>query len=243
MKGKWSHRFAIAGLFLGILLTATAARAQYWVSFGDDTRYMALGDSLSAGYGARRATQGFVYELYQSGVIDNLNNTLFCDAGVPGVKSADVLAYQVPQVGLFFSDTGTPYRKVITLTVGGNDMLQIIGGADPAAVLTTLGNNLGAILSTLVTTFPDAQIYVANQYDPRLGLPGEAQLVATANQVIAGVVQLFPTVTLVDIFSSFDGRDGLLLVEKRGAAPDEVHPTNAGYKVMEKVFADAIRGH
>jgi len=87
---------------------ALAAHAQYWVSFADDTRYMALGDSLSAGYGARRATQGFVYGLYQSGGIDNLNNTLSCDAGGPGVKSADVLAYQVPQVGLFFSDTGTP---------------------------------------------------------------------------------------------------------------------------------------
>jgi lysophospholipase L1-like esterase len=244
MKMKCCHRMALAALFLGVLCAASPAGAQYWVSFADHTRYMALGDSLSAGYAAHPATQGFVYRLYQSGVIDNVNHTLFCDAGVPNAKSADVLAYQVPQVGLFLYDTGTPYRKVLTLTVGGNDMLQILGGADPAAVLSTFGTNLYAILATLTATFPDAQLYVANQYDPQLGVPDEAQLIGAVNQVIAGVVQLFPgRVTLVDIFSAFAGRTGLLLVEKHGAEPFQVHPTNAGYQVMEQTFAEALRGH
>jgi lysophospholipase L1-like esterase len=135
MKREWLHRASIGVLFLVVLLTAPAAGAQYWVSFEDHTRYMALGDSLSAGYAAHPATQGFVYQLYQGGVIDNVNHTLFCNASVPNATSADVLAYQVPQVGLFFFNTGTPYRKVITLTVGGNDLLQILGGADPATVL------------------------------------------------------------------------------------------------------------
>jgi len=242
MKREWIHRVSIGALFLVVLLTAPAAWAQYWVSFEDHTRYMALGDSLSAGYAAHPATQGFVYQLYQSGVIDNVNHTLFCDAGVPNATSADVLAHQVPQVGLFFSNTGTPYRQVITLTVGGNDLLLILGGADPTAVMTTFGDNLGAILGSLVTTFPDAHIYVANQYNPRLGVPNEALLIATANQVIAQVVGLFPSAKVVDVFSAFDGRSGLLLVEKRGADQFQVHPTNAGYRVMAKAFADAIQG-
>jgi lysophospholipase L1-like esterase len=242
MKRTWIHRTAIAFLFLTVLLMAPAAGAQYWVSFADHTRYMALGDSLSAGYAAHPATQGFVYGLYQGGVIDTVNHTLFCNTGVPGATSADVLAYQVPQVGLFFADTGTPYRKVLTITVGGNDLLQVLGGADPTAVMTQFGGNLAAILQGLATTFPDAQIYVANQYAPRLGVPNEAQLIATANQVIQQIVEAFPTATLVDIFSAFDGRSGLLLVEKHGADPFQVHPTNAGYRVMEKAFADAIQG-
>lgn len=242
MKKAWGRRASIGVLFLVVLLAAPGAWAQFWVSFADHTRYMALGDSLSAGYAAHPATQGFVYQLYQSGVIDNVNHLLFCDAGVPNATSADVLAHQVPQVGLFFSDTGTPYRKVITLTVGGNDMLQIIDGADPGEVITTLAGNLATILGTLAATFPDAQIYVANQYDPRLGVPNEELLIAAVNQAVAQVVGLFPTATLVDIFSAFDGRSGLLLVEKRGAEPDQVHPTDAGYRVMEKAFANAIRG-
>ena len=229
-------------LLVGLLVTAPAS-AQYWTSFADNTRYMALGDSLSAGYGAHPATQGFVYQLYQSRAIDKVNNLLLCNVGVPNVMSADVLAYQVPMVPLFFAETGATYRKVITLTVGGNDLFQIFLGADAPTVIAILVDNLGAILGSLATTAPDAHIYVANQYDPRLGAPGEAELIAAANQAIAQVVSAFPNATLVDIFSAFDGRNGLLLAERRGAEPGQVHPTNAGYEVMAKTFADAIKAH
>ena len=136
---------------------------------------MALGDSLSAGYGAHPATQGFVYQLYQSGVIDNVNHTLFCNAGVPNATSADVLAYQVPQVGLFFSNTGTPYRQVITLTVGGNDLVaDSRGGRSDRGAAHARRQSLRHPGRALATSFPSARIYVANQYDPRLRVPNEA---------------------------------------------------------------------
>jgi lysophospholipase L1-like esterase len=82
---------------------------------------------------------------------------------------------------------------------------------------------------------------VANQYDPMLPVPNEALLVAALNDVISNVVQYFPNnVVLVDVFSDFQGRSGLLLIERKGAG-FQVHPTNAGYDVMAKAFADAIR--
>ncbi len=71
-------------------------------------------------------TQGFVYQLYKNGTIDNLNNLLYCDEAVPNATSSDVLLCQIPQVHLFFTDTGTTYRKVVTLTVGGNDLLSLL---------------------------------------------------------------------------------------------------------------------
>ncbi len=220
------------------------AQAQPWVSFETHTRYMALGDSISAGYAAMPVTQGFVYQLYQGGAIDKVNDTLFCAAGIPGALSKDVLDYQVPQVRRFFSDTGMPHRKVVTLTLGGNDMLQVLGGADPTTVLTSFGNNLFQILTQLTTEFPDVRIYVANYYDPGLPVPGEDGLVAALNQVIGGVVAAFPgKVVLVDIHSAFDGRSGLLLIEKKGSDTFEVHPTNAGYRVITRAFEDAIAGH
>lgn len=241
MKRAWTTRTLMGMVLLVGLLVTAPASAQYWTSFADNTRYMALGDSLSAGYGAHPATQGFVYQLYQSRAIDKVNNLLLCNVGVPNAMSQDVLDYQVPMVPLFFAETGATYRKVITLTVGGNDLFQIFLGADPPTVIATLATNLGTILASLATT--DAHIYVANQYDPRLGAPREAELIAAANQVIAGVVSAFPNATLVDIFSAFDGRSGLLLAERRGAEPGQVHPTNAGYEVMAKTFADAIKAH
>ena len=220
---------------------APLAQAQPWVSFETHTRYMALGDSISAGYAAMPATQGFVYQLYQGGAIDKVNNTLFCAAGVPGALSKDVLDYQVPQVKRFFQNTGMQYRKVMTLTVGGNDLLLVLGGADPGAVLADFSTNLIAILTQLATQFSDARIYVANYYDPGLPVPGGDQLVAGLNQVIGGVVAAFPNAVLVDLHSAFDGRSGLLLIEKRGADVFEAHPTDAGYRVITRAFEDAIR--
>ncbi len=241
------HSVLIGTLTVLLLMAAPAAWTQPWVSFDNDTRYMALGDSLSAGYGAKPATQGFVYRLYQSGVVDKLNNLLFCAAAVPAATSNDVLMYQVPQVHLFFTDTGVSYRKVVTLTMGGDDALSILNpdgtvneGAIPV-MLQAYGQHLSAILSILVGTPGDIRVYVGNLYDPKLPIPGGELIVAAMNQVTAQVVSAFPgKVVLVDIYSAFQGRSGLLLIEKHGAAPDEVHPTNAGYGVMADAFAEAI---
>ena len=241
------HSVLIGTLTVLLLMAAPAAWAQPWVSFDNDTRYMALGDSLSAGYGAKPATQGFVFRLYQSGVVDKLNNLLFCAAAVPASTSNDVLHYQIPQVHLFFKDTGVAYRKVVTLTVGGDDALSVLnpdGTVDETKIpgmLDAYAQNLSTILSILAGTPGDIRVYVGNLYDPKLPIPGGELIVAAMNQVTAQVVSAFPgKVVLVDIYSAFQGRSGLLLIEKHGAGAGEVHPTNAGYGVMADAFAEAI---
>ena len=241
--GDW----LIKSLCALLVIAAPAAFAQPWVSFDDNTRYMALGDSLSAGYAAKPATQGFVFRLYRMGVVDHLNNTLFCAAAVPGAASGDVLQHQVPQVPLFFKQTGVPYRKVVTLTVGGNDLFLVDDLTDPAKVYQMLVNyagNLSAILGSLAV-MPDVKIYVGNLYDPNLPVPGSGLLIQAMNQVIAGVVQQVSAqipgrVFLVDLHTAFQGRNGLLLIEKHGAAPDQVHPSDEGYEVMAQAFAGAM---
>jgi lysophospholipase L1-like esterase len=247
MKLRIGHYSVLIGMLIVLLLAAPAAWPQAWASFDNDTRYMALGDSLSAGYKAKPATQGFVFQLYQSGAIDNLNNLLFCAAAVPGATSNDVLNYQIPQVHLFFSDSGVSYRKVVTLTVGGNDVLSVLNpdgtvnlGAIPG-MLQTYGQNLAAILGALSSMPGDVRVYVGNLYDPKLPVVGEEGIISIMNQVTAQVVSAFPgKVVLVDIFSAFQGRSGLLLIEKHGAGAFEVHPTDVGYHVMAAAFADAI---
>ena len=228
---------------------AATAAAQPWTSYADNTRYLAIGDSLSAGYEAKPVTQGFVYQLYQGGVIDSLNNLLFCNMSVPGARSIDVLSHQVPQAQLFFDQTGKSYKKVVTITVGGNDALALL---DPSGninlgqvpgMIQAYGNNLAAIFGSLVAANPDVRIYVGNLYDPKLPIPGADLLIAAMNQATATVAGFFPAnVTLVDVHTTFDGRSGLLLVERKGAGFN-IHPTDAGYRVMTNTFADAIASH
>ena len=224
---RWTSILAL----LAVLLPALARAELPW-QFDQHTRYMALGDSLSAGYGAVPATQGFVYLLYQSGVFDSVPNTLFANAAVPGATSRQVLDHQAPQATEAFRPT------VITLTVGGNDLLRILNGADPYLVLAEFAANLTQILARLRTELPQARIYLGNLYTIS-EIPGADQIVPQFNQILAQVAGAFQ-VPVADVYGEFYGRGGLLLIERHGAGQYEVHPTNAGYRAMAKAFEAVI---
>jgi lysophospholipase L1-like esterase len=243
-----ANPFRRAGLQLlavCVVTTAFPLSAQYWTSFENDTRYLALGDSISASYGAKPVTQGFTYQLYQSGVFDNTNNLVFCSLAVPNALSSDVLNYQVPMAKLCFAPTGVPYLKFVTLSVGGNDAFSALeSGANPGVIFGHLATNLATIVGSLRGQFPGVKIYIMNYWDPKLPIPGERDLVLFLNSVIGGIVASFASndVVLVDVFSAFEGRDGLLLSERNGSSPLQIHPTNAGYQVIAATFAKAITG-
>lgn len=234
-----NHLFkSIISLFLLIPLVATAELP--W-QHDEHTRYLALGDSLTAGYGADPASNGYAYILYQQGVFDTAVRTLYANASVPGVTSADVLAYQVPQVSRFKPD-------VITMTFGGNDLLKILEeNADPVEVITQYGNNLFMVLGNLCAQTPQPHIFIGNLYD--VPLPDERVPVAIAyfNQTVSNVVGfasfLFSPcqIRVADVHAAFDGRSGLLSIERHGAKWDEIHPTNAGYRAMAEAFKQVIQ--
>jgi lysophospholipase L1-like esterase len=216
------------------LLTPAAVRAELPWQFDEHTRYMAMGDSLAAGYGAIPATEGYVYLLYRSGAFDTVPNTIFCNAGVPGATSSDVLDYQVPQAIRDFRP------DVITLTVGGNDLLRIMEGAEPDTVLQGFADNLVQILTKLRSAqeLQNTKIYLSNLYSiPEI--PASEVVVPFFNQIVAGVAANFG-LAVADVYSAFKGKKGLLLVERHGADPYQVHPTNAGYRVMARAFEDVI---
>lgn len=209
----------------------------------DHTRYLALGDSLTAGQGADPTTNGYAYLLYRDGIYDVPVLTLFADAAVPGVTSGDLLAHQVPLAGRFPPD-------VITLTVGGNDLIAIVEHNPPLApeqvpaAIGAFASNLGGALVSLCGVESSPEIYVGNLYEiPELG-PELAMLVGAFNDAIAMTVDNVAStfgckVVVADVHAAFKGRSGLLNIEREGADWDEVHPTNSGYKVMERAFIDA----
>jgi len=212
----------------------------------DATRYMVLGDSIAAGYKTQPATNGFAYRLYNMGVFDRLPHTLFCNAAVPGATSTDVLAHQVPQALIPFDDGGFN-PKYIVMTVGGNDLLSILRGADPPDVLNAFAANLYQIFYLLTTDLdpPAAKLFVGNLYlIPELEelFPGAGLIVQAFNGIVSSVARAFPNqVYVVNIYTAFEGRNGLFLVDRHGASPTEVHLTNAGHAVMARAFADVIK--
>ena len=111
-------------------------------------------------------------------------------------------------------------------------------------VITQYGRNLGAILLQLRMGLPGAKVFVANQYAiPAVEalVPLAGPMIAFFNDVVNQVVGQFPTnVYLVDVHAAFLDRENLVLGDLPGVSPFETHPTNKGYQVMAKAFAEVI---
>jgi lysophospholipase L1-like esterase len=209
-------------------------------------RYMSLGDSLAAGYKAQPATKGYAYRLYLDRVFGNIQETVFANAAVPGATSADVRKYQLPQVSLFAP-------TVVTMSVGGNDLLTLLGSAPPTRdqvteALEQFGDNLAKILMGLCSQLPaNGAIYLHNLYTvPKIAGANEVvpYFNATMAQVVDDVQQdCAASIAVADVYGAFLNRKNLLLIErylKKGIVTDEVHPTDLGYRVMEDAFRAVI---
>lgn len=234
-------RAAIAVALVAAFSFAGTARADMpWV-YTDNTRYLAMGDSLTAGYGATPMTGGYAFLLYEDGAYDQMTNTVFANVAVPGSTSAQVLAHQVPLATSGFAP------HVITMTVGGNDLFTILdAGADPATVIGTYQANLAAILGQLCWALPQTRIYVGNLYSIRGFVVPVEPVIQVFNQVIAGVAAYSNAtvcggrVKVADVYTAFAGsQEGLLLTGRNGASFDQAHPSNAGHRAMARAFADA----
>jgi len=247
-------RYAAALTVAAIAIVGTPAQAQQPAP-DDATRYAALGDSVAAGFKAQPATNGYTYLLYENGAFDRISHTLFNNLSSVGATSEDVLLHQVPQV-LIPGVEGGFQPDYVTLTVGGNDAVAIqrYAATNPSPLdlqlfiqqtINGYAQNLGGILLALTTDLPDVKIFVGNQYAvPEIEalLPPGADLVLTAfNQTLQAVAAPFAArVHVVDVYSAFLDRQGLLLIERGGASAFEVHLTNAGHRVMAQAFADSI---
>ena len=116
--------------------------------------------------------------------------------------------------------------------------MSILGGADPVVVLSEFQDNLVGILQTLRVNLPDTQVYISNLYSIS-EIPGADQAVQQFNLIVDGVAALFD-VQVADVYTPFNDRRGLLLIERHDAGLN-VHPTNAGYRVMAQAFEAVIQ--
>lgn len=237
-----------------VAVTSSAFAQSPQVLDPDATRYLAMGDSIAAGYKLAPITQAYPFLLYQEGAFDRMPHTLFEDIAATGAASADVLNFQVPQAVIPFALGGFNPRY-ITLTVGGNDLVSVYRFATThpnpvevqqfaAQVLANFQQNLTAIIIQLRANLPGVKIFVANQYTiPQIQalLPFATDIVVQLNNIIRAVVLQFPSdVYLVDIFNAFLDRNNLLWADRPSAQPLEVHVTAVGHRVMAKAFGDVI---
>ncbi|OWA35124.1 hypothetical protein B9G55_10590 [Saccharibacillus sp. O16] len=248
---------------------------------GETYKIVSFGDSITAGYEPQRTAAeyyGFVPRLAEQArfhgrsEVDNygisgLNSTGLehyieaVRAGTNTTADAVQAGLSDPNAALFASQVAQVRSDVadadlITITIGGNDLLPLIrSGEVPQdlntqveALLKSYATNLGAVLSDLKEINPNARIVIADQYQPVPAVKAGAQYAAlsqaaaayttTLNQVIAAQNAQGGHAEAVNLVALFAGRETQMTHIMRG----DIHPNQVGYEAIAKAFAEKIWG-
>lgn len=224
--------------------------------------YVALGDSVAAGVGARTPRSGGYVPL----LADLLREQVGCgddcplaarNLAVSGATTDAVVQGQLPRLRSLLG-SGPPVR-LVTLTVGGNDVFVPVLRAcalatqSPAcrtaaadAVLAA-GRGVDAVLDEVRALAPDAVVAVMAYYDP---LPAcrLAALSPLAVQVLEGAGD---SPGLNDVLRTQAATYDAVVVETRGLLTDRadlvggsdcLHPSDQGHAEIAQAFLAAVQG-
>lgn len=148
---------------------------------------------------------------------------------------------------------------VITITIGGNDVSKLITEAKGSAsaddlkskaseLLTAYRTNMQQVLTLLTEINPNAQIVLADQYQPVPKLAGAAlydELTKVSASFTAGVDELAgqfaaegKKIKVAHVAEAFVGQE----LSLTHIFNEDVHPNQAGYEAIAKIMAENIWG-
>ena len=227
-------------LALVCALTATAVRA---ASFGPGTKFVVLGDSISAGEGATEPAKAYAR------LIADAKGFELANYAVGGATSDDLLRLleERPDAVQDIRDA-----DIINLSIGGNDLLTanvitlvlrlLFLGDENAAdeYIASFAENFAVIIPKIKALNPDALLIVQTLYNSMEGVPlvggaYEAAIVKL-NQVYWDYLDANPgAYELADVYAAFKGREGLVF-------RDRIHPSDAGHAMIDRVLTAMIDG-
>lgn len=233
--------------------------------------YIAMGDSISFGRGADNpATDAFVPLVHRhlgSGFL--LLNLAHSGDTSAQIRNNGQLDRALSEIRTRNNDADPDNNvRYITLTVGGNDLLELVFTLlltgrcttladalnraecrDPLlAAITGLRENIGALLSSLRQADPNVKVILVTLYDPLSGsLPSAAELAELALEGRANTP--FPA-GANDILRQAAQANGVILAEAYPLfngradeliAQDRIHPNNRGHQLIADAVEDAIK--
>jgi lysophospholipase L1-like esterase len=186
----------------------------------DATEYVALGDSISiddyAG-GPGRGAASLLARNLDSDFPDwqgrDLGDSSWCSLATDGATTATVLDVQLPRLARL-----SRKPSLVTLTIGGNDVLGCYGDTSAALrTVRTVGERVAETLERLAgLAQPSAHVVVGTVYDPSDGT-GDA-----------GRVGLPPWPEVVEVLATLN-RTLRSVAEQHGAAVAEIHERFLGH--------------
>lgn len=165
---------------------------------------------------------------------------------VDGGITTGVLSGQLPRLG-----NGDPRPTLVTLTVGGNDLMQLLhrGEAPRAADADRVLASIEAILGRLARLFPQGTVLLGTVYDPTDGTasldgyPLGATERATLRHVNDGIRALAsrPGVRLADVEAHFAGHGAAAPPPERWYWPHSIiEPSARGASEVRRLWLQAL---
>lgn len=250
-RASWTPRFP--GRYPVAIMTkgpnsAVTAQEEVFHAEPQPNALVALGDSVTFGWNLGNnwnpSPEAFPY------LLGKAEHLPVDDLGYPGWTSAQLLA----ALGKNPYQKALSTAKVVTIDIGNNDLLQMatkdgllgaagIASVSPtafaqlAAVIGTIGSNLGKILLTVKSEAPRAKVVVYNLYDPvayrTLIGPIARKIVVAADAVIAKEAAA-AGLPVADAYGAFSGN--LRAYVQSG----NFHPTAAGQRALAVVGEKAL---
>jgi lysophospholipase L1-like esterase len=213
--------------------------------------YVALGDSITAGSGAR---ESFVPKLDRLLEQDARMPVHTENLGVPGWRSSDLLrALRTDQA----MRSRVRDARFLTVEIGGNDMLAAYSGAERGnleqsmkTAIAECKHNWEQILMEIRVLRGGNMLGVRTMdlYNPLVGLLGQTNTMELLKPHLDGLnAAMVETaeaqgVTVAHIYAQFNGPDGRNDAVKQGfIAADGIHPSEAGHELIASLLYSAIR--
>lgn len=222
--------------------------------------YVAIGDSLTQGVGDRTGQGGFVGLLAQSLDQDKTISVAYDNFGKGGNTSNQILKRMKTDEAI---QNRLSQADVMTLTVGGNDVMAVIRKNLANLKLSqfkkaqkSYQKRLRAIIDQARAEQPDLPIYVLGIYNPfYLNFPEMTEMqevIDNWNASTEAVTKEYEGVYFVPIndllYKGIDGQGGIVsegqgqtsVINNALFEQDNFHPNTIGYRLMANAVKEAI---
>jgi len=196
--------------------------------------HLAIGDSVIHGVGADQ-NQNLVSQFSTQLEEQTSKQVQFQNEGINGITSKEL--NEMVQAGKF--DNEIKQADIVTVNVGGNDILQTAKGQNFQNAVHAFGKlqtdfskNLTDIATRIQRLNPKATIVFLELYNP---LPSDNKWYSLANQLlpkwnlnIYETADKFPLSVVVETTKVINGEN------RQNLSPDGVHPSPKGYDAISK---------
>lgn len=231
-----------------LILTASASYLGYQLFAEKHILYVSLGDSLAQGYPyyLEKKPYGYTDNIYNElKVLENSNYKVdYVNYGTIGYTSTDLL-HQISREDVILNISKA---DIITVNIGGNDMLKALNTKDLNNYemlldsINKYSDNLASIFTKIRSLNPTVHIYMANLFNP--STPNDKTNYAMADYMVSYINKVIRDISLpykikiIAVDTIFKGHE-----YGTSANPwfyDKIHPDKRGYLEMSKPFSKAI---